>query len=132
MQIQIQPSAMIRRNYNEVARICREEGTPVFLSKNGEDDLVAIAVEQYCKREQQILLRERLVEIEKRRRAGVKDFPAQTVRGRLGEMIENYKLLELTQESEYPEGGRESLRQHLEPEIKHPGRACEIPAPGAS
>ena len=107
MQIQIQPSAMIRRNYNEIARVCRESGAPVFLTKNGEEDLVAVAVEHFFRKERQILLREKLVDIEKRRRAGEKSISSYAVCGRLREIIENYRMLELTQESEYPPRGGE-------------------------
>ncbi len=109
MQIRILPSAMIRRKYNEIVEICKEERVPVFLTKNGEEDLVVVAVGDFFLREQQILLREKLVDIEKRRRTGMKDLSAKAVFRRLQEMIENYKLLELTQENEYPEGGEKYI-----------------------
>ena len=35
----IRPSAAIRQNYNEIARLCRETQLPVYLTKNGEGDL---------------------------------------------------------------------------------------------
>ncbi len=107
MRVRIEPSAKIRRKYNEVVKICQEEGIPVFLTKNGEEDLVAIAIEQFFQREQLLSLREHLVDIERRRRGGEKDLSAKEIRGRLLDMIENYKLLELTKESEYPERTRE-------------------------
>lgn len=100
---------MIRRRYNEIVKICREERIPVFLTRNGEEDLVAVSVEDFFLGEQQILLREKLVDIEKRRRAGTKDLSAQAVFSRLRERIENYELLELTQENEYPEGGEKYI-----------------------
>ena len=36
----IRPSAAIRQNYNEIADLCRETAEPIFLTKNGEGDLV--------------------------------------------------------------------------------------------
>jgi hypothetical protein len=38
----IRPSAAIRQNYNEIADICRKTAEPVFLTKNGEGDLVVM------------------------------------------------------------------------------------------
>ena len=38
----IRPSAAIRQNYNEIADLCRETGEPIFLTKNGEGDLVVM------------------------------------------------------------------------------------------
>ncbi len=114
VQIQIQPSAMIRRKYNEIVRTCRETESPIFLTKNGEEDLVVLAVEQFFREEDRLLLREKLVDIEKRRRTGVKDLSARAVCARLREMIERYKWLELTQESEYPERRKATLEERSE------------------
>ena len=43
----IRPSAAIRQNYNEIADICRKTAEPVFLTKNGEGDLVVMDIETY-------------------------------------------------------------------------------------
>ena len=45
----IRPSAAIRQNYNEIAEQCRKTGEPVFLTKNGEGDLVVMDIE-FCGR----------------------------------------------------------------------------------
>ena len=47
----IRPSAAIRQNYNEIAEQCRKTGEPVFLTKNGEGDLVVMDIETYNRRE---------------------------------------------------------------------------------
>ena len=41
----IRPSAAIRQNYNEIADMCRKTAEPVFLTKNGEGDLVVMDIE---------------------------------------------------------------------------------------
>ena len=41
----IRPSAAIRQNYNEIAELCRKTEEPVFLTKNGEGDLVVMDIE---------------------------------------------------------------------------------------
>ena len=51
--MQIRPSAAIRQDYNKVSKLCKETGEPVFLTKNGEGDLVVMDIETY-KRHQQV------------------------------------------------------------------------------
>ena len=84
----IKPSAIIRQNYNEISALCKETGVPVFLTKNGEGDLVVMDIETYDRREQQLALREKLIEIEEARKSGVPDIDARSVskefRERLG------------------------------------------------
>ena len=43
----IRPSAAIRQNYNEIADLCRQTAEPVFLTKNGEGDLVVMDIDTY-------------------------------------------------------------------------------------
>ena len=40
----IKPSASIRQNYNDIAELCRSTGEPVYLTKNGEGDLVVMDI----------------------------------------------------------------------------------------
>lgn len=68
----IRPSAAIRQNYNEIAELCRESHAPVYLTKNGEGDLVVMDIESFTRREQLLALREQLLSIEEDRAAGRK------------------------------------------------------------
>lgn len=43
----IRPSAAIRQNNNEIADLCRKTSEPVFLTKNGEGDLVIMDIGIY-------------------------------------------------------------------------------------
>lgn len=79
MQTLIKPSAAIRQNYTEISNLCKKTGEPVFLTKNGEGDLVVMDIATYDQREKQLELREKLVEIEELRQAGIADIPARTV-----------------------------------------------------
>lgn len=47
----IRPSAAIRQNYNEIAELCRGTHAPVYLTKNGEGDLVVMDIESFDRRE---------------------------------------------------------------------------------
>ena len=66
----IRPAAAIRQNYNEIADLCRKTAEPIFLTKNGEGDLVVMDIETYNRREKMIQLREELLSIEEDRIAG--------------------------------------------------------------
>jgi len=66
----IKPSASIRQNYNEIANLCRETGEPVYLTKNGEGDLVVMDIEAFTRREKMLKLREELIAAEEDRRSG--------------------------------------------------------------
>ena len=50
----IRPSAAIRQNYNEIADLCRKTAEPVFLTKNGEGDLVVMDIDTYNRREKML------------------------------------------------------------------------------
>ena len=66
----IKPSATIRQNYNEIADLCRSTKEPVYLTKNGEGDLVVMDVESFARREKMLKLREELLAVEEDRAAG--------------------------------------------------------------
>lgn len=66
----IRPSAAIRQNYNEIADMCKETKEPVFLTKNGEGDLVVMDIETYNRREKMLKLREELLSVEEDRISG--------------------------------------------------------------
>ena len=41
----IKASASIRQNYNEISELCKATKEPVYLTKNGEGDLVVMDIE---------------------------------------------------------------------------------------
>jgi len=68
--MQIKPSASIRQNYNEIAALCKSSGEPVYLTKNGEGDLVVMDIGTFARREKMLKLREELLAVEEDRLAG--------------------------------------------------------------
>ncbi len=70
----IKPSAAIRKNYNEISALCKNTKEPVFLTKNGEGDLVVMDLATFSRRESMLRLREQLVAVEEDRLAGKKGF----------------------------------------------------------
>lgn len=66
----IKPSAVIRQNYNEIAELCKASGEPVYLTKNGEGDLVVMDIDAFVRREKMLSLREALLSAEEDRLHG--------------------------------------------------------------
>lgn len=66
----IKSSASIRQNYNEIADLCKSSGEPVYLTKNGEGDLVVMDIETFSRRERMLKLREELLAVQEDRLAG--------------------------------------------------------------
>lgn len=75
----IRPSAAIRQNYNEIAELCRKTEEPVFLTKNGEGDLVVMDIGTYNRREKMLKLREELLAVEEDRMRGSKGYSVEEV-----------------------------------------------------
>ena len=83
----IRPSAAIRQNYNEIAEMCRKTAEPVFLTKNGEGDLVEMDIETYNRREKMIKLREELLAVEEDRVRGSAGYSVEQVAAMMRDAI---------------------------------------------
>ena len=70
----IKPSAAIRQNYNEIADLCRKTAEPVYLTKNGEGDLVVMDIESFERRAKELKLAEKLLSIREARLNGAKYY----------------------------------------------------------
>ena len=68
--INIRPVSDLRNKFPEIEKIVMETGEPVYLTKNGEGDLVVMDIEAFNRREQMLKLREELLAVEEDRMAG--------------------------------------------------------------
>lgn len=84
----IKPSTAICQNYNEIAELCRSSREPVYLTKNGEGDLVVMDIETFTRREKMLKLREELLQVEEDRIHGAKDYTLEELEQELDEAIE--------------------------------------------
>ena len=66
-------------DYNEIADMCRKTEEPVFLTKNGEGDLVVMDIGTYNRREKMLKLREELLAVEEDRMRGSKGYSVEEV-----------------------------------------------------
>ena len=83
----IKPSASIRQNYNDIAELCRSTGEPVYLTKNGEGDLVVMDINSFTKREKMLKLREELLAVEEDRLHGAPDYSVGEVASMMDQAI---------------------------------------------
>jgi len=84
----IKPSTALRNEYNSISELCKVKQEPVFLTKNGEGDLVLLSIEAYNYREEMLDLREKLLSAEAGRLSGAKTYTAQEVSERLRGLID--------------------------------------------
>lgn len=86
--MQIKPSAAIRQNYNEVSALCKRTREPVYLTKNGEGDLVVMDIDAFHQREKMLALREALLRVEEDRQAGQGGCSVDDLDAYFGHLIE--------------------------------------------
>ena len=84
----IKSSSELRKNYNSVAEICRTNKVPVFLTRNGEGDMVLMDIETYSRREEDLALAQRLSAAELARLSGAKDLSIEEFRQNILEAID--------------------------------------------
>jgi prevent-host-death family protein len=77
----IKPSTAIRKHYNEISELCKRSGGPVYLTKNGEGDLVVMDIEAFARRESMLRLRENLVAAGESRLNGENGYSIDEVSG---------------------------------------------------
>ena len=84
----IYPSAVIRQNYNKVSEECKKTKEPIYLTKNGEGDLVVMDIKSFEYREKMLKLREELLSVEEDRIAGRTGVDIDELDSRLDRLIE--------------------------------------------
>ncbi len=84
----IKPSAAIRQNYNEISMLCKQTGEPVYLTKNGEGDLVVMDMETFSRKEKMLKLREQLLAVEEDRLAGINGVSLDELDSALEKLID--------------------------------------------
>ena len=86
----IYPSAKIRQNYNEISEECKKTKEPIYLTKNGEGDLVVMDIEAFSRREKMLQLREDLLAVEEDRMAGRIGVEIDDLDKKLDQLIQEF------------------------------------------
>ena len=48
----IKPSASLRNDYSSISKLAKETKEPIYITKNGEGDIVLMSIDAFEKREQ--------------------------------------------------------------------------------
>lgn len=83
----IKASAALRNDYTSISNLAKETKEPIYITKNGEGDLVLMSIEAFEKREQMLKFRERILQAEQERLNGAETLSISQARERLKERI---------------------------------------------
>jgi len=76
----IKPTSALRTELVEITRICKEKSEPVYLTKNGEGELVVMSIAAFERREAMLNLRAKLLEAEQQRLSGAPTCTTDDIR----------------------------------------------------
>ena len=76
----IKPSTALRNEYNEISKICKESQEPIYLTKNGEGDLVVMSIDAYEKKKILLEIKEKLLEAEEQRISGAPTYTLEEMK----------------------------------------------------
>ena len=81
----IKASAALRNDYATISALAKETKEPIYITKNGEGDLVLMSIDAFEKREQMLQLRARVLQAEQERIDGQPTISVSEARKRLRE-----------------------------------------------
>ena len=81
----IKASASLRNDYTSISNLAKSSKEPIYITKNGEGDLVLMSIEAFEKREQMLNLRANVLKAEQERINGAKTMSVGEARRRLRE-----------------------------------------------
>lgn len=81
----IKASAVLRNDYASISALAKETKEPIYITKNGEGDLVLMSIDAFEKREQILQLRAKVIQAEQERINGERTLSVSEARKLLGE-----------------------------------------------
>ena len=79
----IKSSTALRNDYGMISELAHDEAEPIYITKNGEGDLVVMSIEAFEQREESLKLRAKLEAAEEARLVGAPAYTLEESRKRL-------------------------------------------------
>ena len=88
MLVYIKPSTALRNDYTSISDLAHREAEPIYITKNGEGDIVVMSIEAFERREELLKLKAKLVAAEQIRLSGNTGLTLEESRARLEKLYE--------------------------------------------
>lgn len=79
----IKSSTSLRNDYAVISNLAHEQSEPIYITKNGEGDLVVMSIEAFEQREETLKLRAKLEAADQARLSGAPTYTLEESRKRL-------------------------------------------------
>lgn len=76
----IRSATVLRNDYDGMVKLSKEKGEPIFVTRNGDGEMVFLPIEMWEQREAELNLLEEMLKRERSRLAGARTFSADKMR----------------------------------------------------
>ena len=83
----IRSATSLRNDYDVMVRLSKEKQEPIYLTRNGEGEMVFLPIDLWEKREAELSLLAELLRREQNRLAGSKTYSAEEIRADVEELL---------------------------------------------
>ena len=83
----IRSATSLRNDYDGMVRLSKEKQEPIYLTRNGEGEMVFLPIDLWEKREAELSLLAEMLRREQNRLAGAKTYSAQDIRAEMVEFL---------------------------------------------
>lgn len=83
----IRSATSLRNDYDGMVRLSKEKQEPIYLTRNGEGEMVFLPIDLWEKREAELSLLAEMLRREQNRLAGAKTYSAQDIRAEMEDFL---------------------------------------------